>query len=226
MHGGVDYGGYYYNSNLCITDKFRSIGGLWVYNGVPISSSTLPAVRLADGIQLPSAAGLTVVTPMPVYVLGDYNKQWDSSHVSNGTNTLYTYPAALMGDAVTILSGAWSDAYTSGTALSSRSAQTTVVNAACLEGIVQSNPKISGNYSGGVENFLRFLETWGGSTSTYNGSIVVMFPSVYSTNSWSYGSYYTAPTRAWGFDYNFTQASKLPLMTPQLKKTVRISWSP
>jgi hypothetical protein len=225
-HGGVDYGGYYYNSNLCIVDKFRSIGGLWAYNSVPRTSSTLPAVRVTDGIQLPSTKGLSVVTPMPIYVLGDYNKQWDSSHVSSGTNTLYTYPAALMGDAITILSGAWSDGNTSGTGLGSRTAQNTVVNAACLEGIVQSNPSISGNYSGGVENFLRFLETWSGISSTYNGSIVVMFPSIYATNAWSYGSYYTAPNRSWGFDYNFTQQTKLPLMMPELKKTVRVSWSP
>ena len=34
-----------------------------------------------------------------------------------------------------------------------------------LEGIVQSNPTISGNYSGGVENFLRLLESWGNKTS-------------------------------------------------------------
>jgi hypothetical protein len=164
---------------------------------------------------------------MPVYVLGDYNKQQDSTHVSSGTNTLYTYPAALMGDAITILSTNWSDGYTSATSLSSRLAQTTTVNAACFEGIVQSVQSIPGNYSGGVENFLRYLEDWGNATSTYNGSIVVMFPSIYATSYWiTPGTYYQAPTRQWGFDFNFLQQSKLPPMTPQLKKTVRVSWNP
>jgi len=91
---------------------------------------------------------------------------------------------------------------------------------------VQSVTNINGNYSGGVENFLRFLESWGG-TVTYNGSIVVMFPSIYATNYWiAPGTYYQAPTRNWGFDYNFLQQAKLPPMTPQVKKTVRVSWNP
>jgi hypothetical protein len=153
--------------------------------------------------------------------------QQSASLVSNGTNTQNTFPAALMGDAITILSGSWNDSYTSGASYSSRVASNTVVNAACLEGIVQSNPNISGNYSGGVENFLRYLESWSGYVNTYNGSIVVMFPSVYATNAWiAPGTYYEPPTRQWGFDYNFLQQAKLPPMTPQLKKTVRVSWNP
>ena len=83
-----------------------------------------------------------------------------------------------------------------------------------FEGIVESNPNISGNYSGGVENFLRLLENWGG-TLTYNGSIVVMFPSIYATNYWQpTGNYYNAPTRHWAFDNNFTNLAGLPPLTP------------
>jgi len=94
-----------------------------------------------------------------------------------------------------------------------------------FEGIVQSNPNISGNYSGGVENFLRLLENWGG-TLTYNGSIVVMFPSQYATNSWQpTGNYYNAPTRHWAFDLNFASESGLPPLTPQTKAVVRGQWS-
>lgn len=225
----TNYGGWYYSSNLCFNDKGRYLGGVWAYNSVPMTSATLPAVRVTDGIQLPSNAGLTVVTPMPLYAKGDWNKQQNPTHVSSGTNTAYTYPSALMGDAVTVLSSAWSDSFslanTGNGSLSSRVPVSTTINAAFLEGIVPSNPQISGNYSGGVENFIRFLENWGG-TTTYNGSIVVMFPSIYATNYWSYGNYYTAPTRNWGFDYNFLNPNKLPLMTPMLKKTVRVSWSP
>ena len=227
VSAGTEYGGPYYNTNLCWPDKGHTIDGLWAYNNVPLTTTTLPAVRLINGIQLPNSWGFTVATPMPIYVLGDYNKQQDSAHVSSGTNTLNTYPAALMGDSITVLSGNWSDSYTSGTGLGSRTAATTTLNAACLEGIVQSNPNINGNYSGGVENFLRYLETWSGYVNTYNGSIVVMFPSVYATNYWiAPGTYYQPPTRNWGFDYNFLQQSKLPPMTPQLKKTVRVSWAP
>ncbi|MGA2246887.1 MAG: hypothetical protein ABSH48_17985 [Verrucomicrobiota bacterium] len=226
LHGGTEYGGPNFNS-LCNADKGHPIDGLWAYNSVPLNNTTLPAVRMCDGYQLYGSYGFTVVTPMPIYVYGNYNMQQSASLVSNGTNTQNTFPAALMGDAITILSGSWNDSYTSGASYSSRVASNTVVNAACLEGIVQSNPNISGNYSGGVENFLRYLESWSGYVNTYNGSIVVMFPSVYATNAWiAPGTYYEPPTRQWGFDYNFLQQAKLPPMTPQLKKTVRVSWNP
>lgn len=216
-------------NRTCSNDKGHGVDSVWAYNGVAKDSSTLPAVRVANGIQLASPSGFTVATPMPIYVLGDYNKQIDAAHVSSGTNTTYTYPAALMGDSITVLSTSWNDGYSLGhrsdTTPGARVAVSTVVNAACLEGIVQSVPSISGNYSGGVENFLRYLETWSGITSTYNGSIVVMFPSIYATNYWSYGSYYTAPNRNWGFDYNFLDPNKLPPLTPMLKKLVRTSWA-
>ena len=82
-----------------------------------------------------------------------------------------------MGDAITVLSANWKDTYNSNTNLSSRVPSATTVNAATLEGIVQSTNVGSTYYSGGVENFLRLEENWSGLTLTYNGSIVVMFPS-------------------------------------------------
>jgi hypothetical protein len=176
-----------------------------------------------NGQQLPTN-GLTVVTPQPMYVEGDYNTTTNGLVFSRGTlgDTTNTYPAGLFADAVTILSSNWSDAYNSSTTLASRAPVDTTINAATLEGIVPSNGL---NYSGGVENFLRLLENWGG-TLTYNGSIVVMFPSQYATSPWQQtGHYYNAPTRNWGFDLNFNQSTGLPPLTPQVKQTVRGSWS-
>ena len=46
--------------------------------------------------------GLTVVTPDPLYVLGNYNA--NGSSLNNGTNVANTAPAALIGDAITVLS--------------------------------------------------------------------------------------------------------------------------
>ncbi len=104
-------------------------------------------------------------------------------------------------------------------------AGTTTINAAMLEGIVASNPNISGNYSGGVENFLRLLENWSGDTLTYNGSIVVLFYSQYATNSWQpTGNYYNPPTRKWAFDLNFDNALKIPPLTPDSKAMIRGNW--
>jgi hypothetical protein len=220
-------GGGSYNST-CQLHKGHPIDSIWAFNYVPLNNNVLPAVRLINGQQLPSSSGFSVVTPMPIYVYGNYNSQTNSISLSSGTNTSYTYPAALMGDAITILSPNWSDSYNSSTPLASRTTSSTTVNAAMLEGIVQSS---GANYSGGVENFLRFLEDWkqpSQQATTYNGSIVVMFPSIYATNFWQSpggSGPYDVPTRNWGFDVNFLQQQKLPPLTPQLKKTIRVSWS-
>jgi hypothetical protein len=200
------------------------IDSVYVYNNVAKSNSTtqLAAVRVANGAQLPSSYGLTVATPMPLYVLGNYNVQTNSLNNSIGqTNTTYTWPAALMGDAITILSTTWSDNYNSGTALTSRVPGNTTVNAGALEGIVQTVPTISNNYSGGTENFLRLVEDWNsGITLTYNGSIVVMFYSQYATNYWGNSSYYGVPLRNWSFDQNFANGL-LPPLTPDTKAVIR-----
>jgi hypothetical protein len=226
------------------TDKGAGIRSIYVYNNVqPASGSpgTLPAVRVVNGAQLPATtdpggsgrttSGLTVVTPQPLYVQGNYNVQTAASSAgasAGTTNTANTYPAGLMGDAITVLSANWKDTYNSNTNLSSRIPSTTTVNAATLEGIVQST---NSNYSGGVENFLRLEEDWGnnGGTKivlTYNGSIVVMFPSQYATNPWpgTGGNFYNPPTRNWAFDLNFTIPSKLPPLTPKVYKIIRYSW--
>jgi hypothetical protein len=179
---------------------------------------------VANGATLPTN-GLTVVTPDPLYVLGNYNA---SAGDLGTTNVADTAPAALMGDAITVLSTSWSDSYNSSTALTSRNAGNTTVNAATLEGIVQS-VTVNGtkHYSGGVENFLRLLENWTGDTLTYNGSMVVMFYSQYATNYWNLpGVYYNPPTRNWGFDANFAQGqNKLPPIFPQVKAVIRTAWS-
>jgi hypothetical protein len=206
------------------TSKGHAINSVYIYNSVPLSGTQLPAVRVANGSVLPSQ-GLTVVTPQPLYVLGNYNAS--GSSLNNGTNVVNAAPAALIGDAVTVLSTGWNDSYTSGTGLNSRNAGDTTVNAAAFEGIVEST-KVGNtkHYSGGVENFLRLLEDWGGNTLTYNGSIVVMFDSRYATNYWQTpGNYYSVPTRDWGFDVNFSQGQdKLPPISPQLKTLVPTGW--
>jgi hypothetical protein len=204
-----------------VSQRGRALNSIYV-NDTRAVSGRLTAVRVVNGQTLPDA-GLTVVTPRPLYVKGHYN----ATDVSPGsTNTAATKPASLIGDAITVLSGSWSDGYTSGTQLKDRSAANTTVNAAFLAGIVETI-KSGGtkHYSGGVENFPRFLEGWGGRTFTYNGSMVVMFPSRYATRFWiSPGTYYGAPNRRWAFDSNFLTMSKLPPCTPQVQKLVRGQW--
>jgi hypothetical protein len=127
-----------------------------------------------------------------------------------------------MADAVTILSQAWKDS-ASTNSVGGRAAASTTVNAALLTGVVET---AGGNYSGGMENFPRFLETWGlANVFTYNGSMVKMFPSLYATGIWGKSDVYAPPARKWAYDVNFSDPQKIPPMTPMLLTVIRGQWA-
>jgi hypothetical protein len=214
-------GSTYNNQN--ISDTGKNINSIYIYNSVPMNSSTLPGVQVDNGAQLPPD-GLGIATPDPIYVVGNFNSQTSAGNDAGSSDVTYTKPAALYADALTVLSDSWNDTnYTSSTSLSSRPPVPTTINAAALEGIV---PSTGTHYSGGAENFLRLLENWSNTIQlTYNGSIVVMFPSQYATNMWN-GNVYGVPKRQWNFDANFTQAGGLPPMTPRVKAIIRQGWTP
>ena len=208
-------------NNQTIADTGKGINSIYIYDSVPLSSSTLPGVQVGNGKQLPQY-GLAIATPDPIYVEGNFNVQDNTGNNIGQNATSHTRPAALYGDALTVLSANWNDTNESSTE-SLRIPVPTTVNAATLEGIVPSSGTI---YSGGVENFLRLLEAWSGAIPlTYNGSIVVMFPSQYATNSWGNSHYYDIPKRQWAFDLNFTHQDGLPPMTPQVKGIIRQGWA-
>lgn len=196
----------------------RDLSSLYVLDRRTLASTELSAVRLVNGQRLP-ASGLTVATARPLYVWGHYN-QSDAGNLGT-TNTITTKPASLAADAIMILSTAWLDSRST-LDVGSRTAAPTTVNAALLTGAVDTT---LGNYSGGMENFPRFLETWGSAnTFTYNGSMVKMFPSQYATNVWRTAEVYSPPKRNWAFDLNFNDPSKLPPLTPSLQKVIRGRW--
>ena len=86
----------------------------------------------------------------------------------------------------------------------------------------------SSSYSGGVENFPRFLEDWTGRTLTYNGSMVAMYYSTIATNLWrgigSTYDIYNPPTRDWALDQNYLVEGKLPPATPSVTVLIRGRW--
>lgn len=210
-------GGNTYN-NQSISDTGKGINSIYIYNSVPMTGSTLPGVQVANGAQLPPD-GLGIATPDPMYVMGNFNSQTSAGNDAGKSDTTYTEPAALYADALTILSANWNDV-TESSSEANRKPVATTINAAALEGIVPSSGK---NYSGGAENFLRLLEAWGSTTLTYNGSIVVMFPSQYATNIWN-GNVYGVPSRNWNFDANFK--TEEPPMEPSVKAIIRQGWTP
>ncbi|MGA9778415.1 MAG: hypothetical protein ACLPRE_07150 [Limisphaerales bacterium] len=209
------------NSSL----RYSTFGSNLVLNSVyVVDSRTLPAtslgaVRVFNGTNLPPN-GLTVATGRPLYVWGDYN-ELNAANLGT-TNTSTTRPASLVGDAITILSDSWVDA-NSTRPVGSRIASATTVNAAFLTGAVDTT---LGHYSGGMENFPRFLETWGPTKFTYNGSMIKMFPSLYATNSWNNNNnIYSPPKRNWAYDADFDDPTKLPPKTPSLLEVIRGQWA-
>lgn len=184
--------------------------------------TNLHAVRVANGTTIPTngpsvlqATGFTLATPNPIYVWGNYNCP-NFAHQST-TNTTATFPASLVGDAVTILSPSWTDSvYGNGaTALISRDAVNTTVNAAIIAGTVYTTGPAIGQFSGGINNLPRLLEDWSGRILTLNTSIVNLYDSAKATNQFQNpGNYYNAPTRNFNFNQNFLSQFKLPPGTP------------
>lgn len=177
------------------------------------SSSTKRAVRLKNGATINRAAGITFATDNALYIQGDYNTGRTSSSNEPQSNkgdptkpTVSGYTrksCAVLADAVMILSNNWNDANSS-QGLSSRDAAPTTVNTAIVSGIV---PTANGYYSGGAENFPRFLEDWDNTTVTYYGSMVELYPSKQFNTRWKEtgtgNNVYNAPLRRWYFDTNF-----------------------
>jgi len=207
------------NTSLRPVLASNTVSSVYVYDRRSLPGTNLAAVRLLNGGVLP-ARGLTIATARPLYVLGNFN-QTNAANLGT-TNTVSTRPASLAADAVTILSQNWSDAKST-LPVASRAATSTTVNAALLTGVVETTP---GKYSGGMENFPRFLETWGlANVLTYNGSMVKLFPSLYATNAWGKSDVYAPPKRNWAYDINFDDATKLPPLTPSLVKVFRGQWA-
>lgn len=166
-------------------------------------------IRIKGGNKIPTS-GLTVVSNNPIYIQGDFNTGGTPPSDGNpGDPTTpqvsgYTRaPCSVIGDAVNILSNSWNDANSFG-GTSSRIATNTTINAAMLSGIVPTAPVGGdGSYSGGAENFPRFLEDWSSAILTYYGSMVELYKSQQSVGEWGKANVYVPPTRRWYFDTNF-----------------------
>jgi len=223
-------------SNPTVTAKFPPASTtypdvLYVMDERTIGANTnLFSVRLMNGAIIPTngpsaqPGGWTVATPNPMYVWGHYNIGPGGSTTPGNTDTSKTFPASLVSDALTILSGSWNDGSSGGT-LAGRNASSTTVNAAVLTGIVYSTDATSNHFSGGVMNLPRLLEDWSSDTLTLNTSIVNLFNSIRATNWFQNpGVYYFAPTRSFSFDNNFTNYAKLPPATPTLGLINRSKW--
>ena len=196
------------NSGLVLYIKDTTTNGTSVSSKLGGSGSTVTtterAIRLKNGVNLPTS-GLTVVSENPVYIQGDYNTGGtppsDSGTYTSPTASGYTRKnSAVFADAINILSGAWSDT-NSTQSTPNRVATNTTVNTALVTGEVPSG---NGNYSGGGENFVRYLEDWTSKSFTYYGSMIELFSSATATGPWKgSGNQYKQPGLHWYYDTNF-----------------------
>lgn len=218
-------------------------GVLYVVDTTTVNSASPNAktLRLQKGGVLPDN-GLTIASENPVYIHGDYNTGTSASVPSsnipanstgNPNNTDspvapgYTRkPSAVLADAVMFLSNNWNDSKASSD-VDSRPASNTTYNTAIMSGFIPSEYQPASGakygYSGGGNNFPRFLESWSGKACTYYGSMVELFQSKVYTGKWDLGNIYSAPSRRWNFDTMFTTSS--PPGSLSLIVYSRGSWS-
>jgi len=189
---------------------------------------------------LAAPGGFTVASENPVYIQGDYNSNSADPFWTGGADITGHSSAAVIGDAVTILSNNWNDlvstvgipgnsdvTFAGGPVAGNRNAATTYYRVAIAGGKNRSFPfpnwEAAVNYGtgtdGGVHNFLRFLEDWSGDTLNYGGSLVSLYYATYNTGLFKCCTYsvYSPPVRNYIFDNDFTNPQGLPPGTPMFR---------
>jgi hypothetical protein len=220
-----------------------------------VPAGVYPAVRLINGSHLPGVEpipvgaqggdyGLTIATEYPIYIKGDFNYSGgNATTIANDWK-----PASVVGDAIIFLSPSWNDntnggaygvnpmvenaagGFLAGTGYTST---TQYVYAAIAAGHSPSPcdwqgpgcPGLTTSYGGGLENFPRFLEDWGGQTLLYRGSLVSLFDAQKNLGAWN-GSPYSPPARDWRFDLRFQTPSNLPPGTPLVGTVMQLAFRP
>jgi len=211
----------------------------WWYAKNPMEARENPplffrrALKLVNGSTInlgvcPSGinCGLSIATENPLYIQGDYNAPGGAFGGSCAGAT------GVIADSFTFLSDSWNDvnsfASTYDTGLRNVNflgvTQTSYrVAIAAGKGISFAQPVgyATGQdfgTDGGVHNFLRYIENWGGATLNYRGSIVSLYynrqgEGVYKCCS----TVYSPPTRGYNFDTDFLTPACLPPRTPMFR---------
>ena len=175
------------------------------------SSGNLQAIRLMelDSTSAPQLSDeTTIATDNPVYIQGDFN-------------TIDTKGVAIIGDAINILSNAFTGkTCNSGLATASE----TTIYAAFFGGNVPT-PAGGGTYSGGLENYPRFHERWSGIDCNIRGSFINLWSSSQADGTWAGGGdRYNPPGREWGWDVRFQDPDFWPPFIPSIFSVERVGF--
>lgn len=198
------------------------------------------AVRLINGSTLPgnydtttpaNTKGFTFASENGIYVQGNYNATSATlatspnvtlSNAYSPLNSALHIPASVIGDSVTALSNSWSDArsFAFPNAPDSRVASNTLMRFAMISGdsLAASAPSPTMSfqgYNGGLNNLIRFNESWTNQRLNYSGSMINLFNSFNSNGRFTCcNTVYKAPIRDWTFEDSFTDVRRLPPATP------------
>lgn len=192
------------------------------------------ALKIVNGGlgSLPSVGlqGLTIASENPVYVEGNFNAcgtptQSCSSGGFGPTGDDHR-SAAVIADAVTLLSRSWNDlrSFNDPHDPSGRVAGTTWYRMAVIsgKGLAFQHPG-NGEFAnfgsdGGAHNFMRFIEDWGSATINYRGSMVSLYFARQAVGTWKCCvNVYTPPGRGAAFDTEFLMPNLLPPRTPMFR---------
>jgi hypothetical protein len=216
---------------------------LYVADRRNLNNNKQSVVRLVNGSRLPLNTvgginlGFTVATQNPIYIWGNYNTTINSNTYATtlgSTTNGASVPAAVLADAVTLLSPSWTDANSTASEPSRQVNADMTFNAALVVGNIPTTGTDAHTFSGGVHNVTRFLEDWASNnrTLTLNTSIVVLYSSTIATNQFimPYSSsetdgYYNPPTRNWGFDQTYYSPNKQPPGVPCALVPIRYNWT-
>ncbi len=218
------------NVNLIEPDLAAVIDTKFYRRGVRLINGSVPP-GVYDSTTPANTKGFTLASENGVYVQGNYNA---TGVVSIGSptpaddylphDTANHIPASVAGDAITILSNNWADArsFRYPFTLSGRQATDTVIRFAILSGDAISSLEATPNQgggdprlTGGVHNFKRFLEDWGGNTLSYSGSLINLYNAHNNNGAFKCcTNVYSPPNRNWVFDVSFMDPTRLPPGTP------------
>jgi len=223
----------YLTTNCATTGVSNAVSGArhvlkLVAGGMTAGGVSYLPVRLDNGL-----GGFTVASENPVYVQGNYNSSAADPQWGGGSNTTPHSAAAIIADTVTLLSNNWNDgnSMANPTNPGARPSVTSYYRMAVAAGKNIPFPQPAwgaGNdfgTDGGLHNFLRYLENWGGQQLFYNGSLVSMYYSEYNTGVFKCCNVvYSPPSRSYSFDTLFLNPSGLPPGTPMLQDLVNLSY--
>ena len=170
----------------------------------------------------------TLASENPVYVSGNFNANDAGVGDPHGS-------AAIIADAVTLLSNAWTDdnSFANPVSAAGRPAASGNFRVAILAGknmnfpwaAVSGAPASDFGTDGGLQNFLRLLENWTGQALGYRGSLVSLYYSNYATGVFKCcNTVYKAPVRNFSFDTDFQNFALLPPGTPNFEDVVNVGF--